>query len=169
MIRRVPVRAVVSASMLCALSCGFAEAEAAPRGGYAVGAETCGEAPFAFPRLRIGLRNGYCAGLVAGAGDGLQFPRSIVQVPGHNLFVVVDMGGWIRSKGRLLLLDPSLPTGRRTRVLLDRVDYPFGLVIGNDNRIYSSTAETIFRFDPLAGEPARTVETIVRALPARDL
>jgi hypothetical protein len=116
MIRRVPVRAVVSASMLCALSCGFAEAEAAPRGGYAVGAETCGEAPFAFPRLRIGLRNGYCAGLVAGAGDGLQFPRSIVQVPGHNLFVVVDMGGWIRSKGRLLLLDPSLPTGRRTRV-----------------------------------------------------
>jgi glucose/arabinose dehydrogenase len=169
MIRRVPVRAVVSASMLCALSCGFAEAEAAPRGGYAVGAETCGEAPFAFPRLRIGLRNGYCAGLVAGAGDGLQFPRSIVQVPGHNLFVVVDMGGWIRSKGRLLLLDPSLPTGRRTRVLLDRVDYPFGLVIGNDNRIYSSTAETIFRFDPLAAEPARTVETIVRGLPARDI
>jgi glucose/arabinose dehydrogenase len=99
----------------------------------------------------------------------LQFPRSIVQVPGHNLFVVVDMGGWIRSKGRLLLLDPSLPTGRRTRVLLDRVDYPFGLVIGNDNRIYSSTAETIFRFDPLAAEPARTVETIVRGLPARDI
>ena len=79
------------------------------------------------------------------------------------------MGGWIRSKGRLLLLDPSLPPGRRTRVLLDRVDYPFGLVIGNDNRIYSSTSETIFRFDPLAGEPARTVETIVRGLPARDI
>ena len=97
--RRIPVHSVVLASMVCALSCGFAEAQTAPRGGYAVGAETCGEAPFAFPRLRIGLRNGYCAGLVAGAGDGLQFPRSIVQIPGHNLFVVADMGGWSPVEG----------------------------------------------------------------------
>ena len=169
MMQRIPVHAAVLASMLGALSCGFAEAETVRRGGYAVGSETCGEAPLAFPRLRIGLRNGYCAGLVASAEDGLQFPRSIIQVPGHNLFVVADMGGWSRSNGRLLLLDPQLPPGRRIKVLLDRVDYPFGLVIGKDNKVYSSTTETIFRFEPLASEPARTVETIVSGLPARNI
>src|SRR5918993_297860 len=108
MMQRVPVHAAVLTAMLCALACGSAEAETVRRGGYAVSSETCGEAPFAFPRLRIGLRNGYCAGLVASAEDGLQFPRSIVQVSGHNLFIVADMGGWSRSKGRLLLLDPQL-------------------------------------------------------------
>ncbi|MBX9823971.1 MAG: PQQ-dependent sugar dehydrogenase [Xanthobacteraceae bacterium] len=167
--QRTSVHAAVLAAMLFALSCGFAEAETARRGGYAVGAETCGEAPFVFARLRIGLRHGYCAGLVASAEDGLQFPRSIVQVPGHDLFVVADMGGWSRSKGRLLLLDPQLPPGRRTKVLLDGLDHPFGLMMGRDNKLYSSTAETIFRFEPLASEPARTVETIVSGLPARNI
>jgi glucose/arabinose dehydrogenase len=169
MMQRVPVHAAVLTAMLCALACGSAEAETVRRGGYAVSSETCGEAPFAFPRLRIGLRNGYCAGLVASAEDGLQFPRSIVQVSGHNLFIVADMGGWSRSKGRLLLLDPQLAPGRRTKVLLDKVDHPFGLAIGKDNKVYSSTTETIFRFEPLASEPARTVETIVRGLPARNI
>ncbi|MBX9827136.1 MAG: PQQ-dependent sugar dehydrogenase [Xanthobacteraceae bacterium] len=167
--QRIRVHAAMLAAMLCALPGGFAGAETMRRGGYAVGAETCGEAPHAFPRLRIGLRNGYCAGLVASAEDGLQFPRSIIQLPGRDLFVVADMGGWSRSKGRLLLLDPQLPPGRRTRVLLDGLDYPFGLVIGRDNKLYSSTSETIFRFEPLASEPARTVETIVRGLPARNI
>jgi hypothetical protein len=128
---------------------GHAHPQTARIAGYTIGSETCGQAPFVFPRLRIGLRPGYCAGLVASAEDGLQFPRSIIQIPGHDLFVVADMVGWTRSKGRLLLLDSSLPSGHRTKVLLDRVDYPFGLGIGIDKKIYSSTTETIFRFDPL--------------------
>ena len=155
--------------MLCALVCGPTDAQTVRPGGYTIGSETCGRGPFAFPRLRIGLRDGYCAGMVASAEDGLQFPRSIIQIPGHALFVVADMGGWVRSKGRLLLLDPSLPSGRRTKVLLDGIDYPFGLAIGADKKVYSSTTETIFRFEPLAAEPARTVETIVQGLPARDI
>lgn len=165
----ISLHAVVSAAMLCALSCSVAEAETVRRGGYAVGSEMCGEGPVAFPRLRIGLRDGYCAGLVASAEDGLRFPRSIIELPGKNLFVVADMGGWSASNGRLLLLDPQLPPGRRTRVLLDGLDHPFGLAIGRDHKLYSSTAETIFRFEPLAGEPARTVETMVRGLPARNI
>jgi glucose/arabinose dehydrogenase len=169
MMQRNPLFAAVLGSMLCLMPSGPAHPQTARVAGYAIGSETCGQAPFVFPRLRIGLRPGYCAGLVASAEDGLQFPRSIIQIPGHNLFVVADMGGWTRSKGRLLLLDPSLPSGHRTKVLLDGVDYPFGLGIGIDRKIYSSTTETIFRFDPLASEPARTVETIVRGLPARNI
>ena len=168
MMQRIPIFAVM-ALMLCALMCGAADAQTARPGGYTIRSETCGRAPFAFPRLRIGLRDGYCAGMVASTEDGLQFPRSIIQIPGHDLFVVADMGGWVRSKGRLLLLDPSLPSGRRTKVLLDGIDYPFGLAIGADKKIYSSTTETIFRFEPLAAEPARTVETIVQGLPARNI
>ena len=138
-------------------------------GRYATGAERCGTAPYDYPRLRIGMRAGYCAGLAASRDDGLQFPRSIVQIPGHDLFVVADMGTWAPFKGRLLLFDPAQPAGHRIKVLLEGVDYPFGLVIGTDRKIYSSTSETIFRFDPLAATPKDTVETIVHGLPSRNI
>ncbi len=138
-------------------------------GRYATGEDRCGAAPYDYPRLRIGMRAGYCAGLAASRDDGLQFPRSIVQVPGHDLFVVADMGGWAPFKGRLLLFDPSQSAGRRIKVLLEGVDYPFGLVIGIDQKVYGSTTETIFRFDPLAPNPKDTVETIVQGLPSRNI
>jgi hypothetical protein len=32
---------------------------------------------------------------------------------------------------------------------LTGLDYPFGLAIGPDRKLSASTAETIFRFDPL--------------------
>src|SRR5262245_32071053 len=67
---------------------------------YALDGSTCGEAPTSFPRLRIGMRRGYCAGLVASKDDGLIFPRSIVQIPGRDLFVVSDMGSWDAGRGR---------------------------------------------------------------------
>jgi glucose/arabinose dehydrogenase len=137
------------------------------RSGYALEGAVCGTAPHAYPKLRIGMREGYCAGLVASQEDGLVFPRSIVQVPGHELFVVSDMGGWGQGRGRLLLLDPSLPSGRRIKELITRLDYPFGVVIGPDNRIYASTDTTIFRFDPLAADPRATMETVLQGLPGR--
>ncbi len=71
------------------------------------------------------------------ARDWLPVPRTVCNFRDRSFrframtcFVVADMGGWVRSKGRLLLLDPSLPPERRTKVLLDRIDYPFGLAIG---------------------------------------
>src|SRR5438105_12290712 len=99
--------------------------------GYAVDRdELCGAAPEAYPKLRIGMREGYCAGLVASKDDGLIFPRSIVQIPGHREFVVVDMGSWTPAHGRLLLLDPAQPAGKRIRELVTGIDFPFGLEIG---------------------------------------
>lgn len=85
---------------------GPAAAQTRSLSGYAIGDATCGTAPHAYPKLRIGMREGYCAGLVASQDDGLVFPRSIVQIPGHDQFVVSDMGGWGPGRGRLLLLDP---------------------------------------------------------------
>jgi glucose/arabinose dehydrogenase len=133
--------------------------------GYALGKESCGEAPLAFPKIRIDMRAGYCAGLVASKDDGLVMPRSIVQVPDTTKFVVADMGGWNPKQGRLLLLDPEAPEGKRLKVLLTRLDVPHGLAVGIDRRIYASTAERIFRLDPFARQPESTVEVILQGLP----
>jgi len=65
------------------------------------------------------MRIGYCAGLAASKEDGLQFPRSIIQVPDHDQFIIADMGAWVPFKGRLLLFDPALAPGHRTKVLLE--------------------------------------------------
>src|SRR5262245_43738510 len=90
------------------------------RSGYAVGAERCGQAPLAFPKIRIDMRPGYCAGLVASNEDGLVMPRSIVQIPGTRLFVVSDMGDWVAKLGRLLRLGPEAALGGGVVVVLDQ-------------------------------------------------
>lgn len=139
------------------------------KSGYAIGADTCGSGDLAFPKLKIDLRQGFCAGLVASEEDHLKFPRSIIQIPGHELFVVADMGGWGHTDGRLLLLDPRAAEGKRIRELLTGIEYPFGLAIGPDKKLYASTDETIFRVDPLADNPRSTVETVLHRLPGRRL
>jgi len=131
------------------------------RSGYALSTETCG----GFPKLRITMQPGFCAGLVAAKDDGLIFPRTIVRVPDTRFFVVADMGGWDPKKGRLLLLDPAAPERARLKVLLRGLDVPHGLAVGIDRRIYAGVVDKIFRFDPLAADPAATVETIVQGLP----
>jgi hypothetical protein len=108
--------------------------------GYALGAETCGS----FPKLPIAMRPGYCAGLVASKEDGLIFPRNVVQVPDTRFFVVVDMGGWDPGRGRVLLLDPQAPQGKRLTVLLTKLDLPHGLGVGPDRRIYVGTGTGSF-------------------------
>ena len=92
-----------------ALLLGFgslAASDPVKKSGYALGTETCGSGDLAFPKVQIDMKAGFCAGLVASEEDHLKFPRSIIQVPGHDLFVVADMGGWGHADGRLLLLDP---------------------------------------------------------------
>jgi hypothetical protein len=136
------------------------------KSGYVLTADRCGEGSVGFPKLQIGMRPGYCAGLVASKADGLVFPRSILSIPGTSLFVVADMGAdWSPKQGRLLLLDPAAPEGNRIKPLLTRLDLPHGLVVGIDKHIYASTVDKVFRFDPLASEPEATVETIVQSLP----
>jgi glucose/arabinose dehydrogenase len=154
-------------SLLCAGAGPQAIAQTMLKSGYALTDQHCGEAPNAYPRLRIGMRDGYCAGLVASEEDGLIFPRSIVAIPGHRQFVIADMGGWNPGQGRLLLLDPDAAQGKRISVLIGRLDFPFGLQTGPDGKVYASTSETIFRFDPLAPNPKSTIETVIQKLPGR--
>ncbi|QIO36003.1 PQQ-dependent sugar dehydrogenase [Bradyrhizobium sp. 1(2017)] len=164
--RRLRLLAAVVAGALLGVVPG-ASSEAAKKSGYAIGTDTCGSGDLAFPRIQLDMKAGFCAGLVASEEDRLRFPRAIIQLPGRDLFVVADMGGWGHADGRLLLLDPHAPPGQRFKELLTGVEYPFGLVVGPDKKLYASTAETIFRFDPLADNPRGTVETIIRHMPGR--
>lgn len=142
-------------------------ADAVRKSGYLLEAGACGSGTAAYPKLPIGMMPGFCAGIVASKDDGLRFPRSIVQIPGRDLFVVSDMGGWNTKDGRLLILDPKAHDGHRIREVIVGLDYPFGIGVGPDRKIYASTAETIFRFDPLAADPSTTVELVIRNLPGR--
>ncbi|WP_198961072.1 PQQ-dependent sugar dehydrogenase [Bradyrhizobium sp. UFLA03-84] len=144
-----------------------ASSEPLRKSGYAVGSEQCGSGSLSFPRIQIDMKRGFCAGLVASEDDGLQFPRSIVQIPSREQFVIADMGGWGHTDGRLLLLDPHAAEGKRIKEVITGLEYPFGLAIGPDQKVYASTAETIFRFDPLASNPRGTVEVIIQGLPGR--
>jgi hypothetical protein len=80
------IGALLFGSSLWAAATGWppASAETTLKSGYALTDRRCGEAPDAYPKLRIGVRDGYCAGLVASEEDGLIFPRSIVQISGHR-------------------------------------------------------------------------------------
>src|SRR4051795_7673101 len=144
------LRACAGALVVLLTLTSVGSSEPVRKSGYAIGTETCGSADLAFPRIQIDMKAGFCAGLVASEEDRLKFPRSIIQVPGRDLFVVADMAGWGHTDGRLLLLDPRAPQGQRFKELLTAIEYPFGLVIGPDKKLYASSAETIFRFDPLA-------------------
>jgi glucose/arabinose dehydrogenase len=144
--------------------------EPGKRSGYAIGAEQCGTGALAFPRIQIDMKRGFCAGLVASDEDDMRFPRSIVQIPGHEQFVISDMGGgWGHKDGKLLVLDPRAPEGKRVRDVLTDLEYPFGLAVGPDRKIYASTVETIFRFDPLATNPGSTIEIVIQNLPGRNV
>src|SRR5436190_239551 len=108
------------------------------KSGYAIGDQRCGSGGLSFPRLRIDMKDGFCAGLVVGGDDVLKFPRSIVQIPGSEKFVVADMGAWGSANGRLLVLDPHAGDGKRISEALSGIEYPFGLAVGPDHKIYAS-------------------------------
>src|SRR5262245_19975354 len=100
-------------TILAVLLCGTlaASAEMLIRSGYALVPAQCGNGELTFPRIKIDMKAGFCAGLVASRDDRLKFPRAIVQIPGRPQLVIADMGGWGHADGRLLLLDPSAAQG----------------------------------------------------------
>ena len=99
-------RVLATFAILTAVFCGTTALPSEPikKSGYALGPNRCGIGTLSFPKIQIDMKKGFCAGLVASEEDDLRFPRSIVQIPGREQFVISDMGGWQRTDGRLLLL-----------------------------------------------------------------
>jgi len=121
--------ASIAAAMIAAIS--GANAMAA---GYATNSR-CGE----FPRVSLQTPPGSCVALVAGAADGLRFPRRILEVA-PNRYWLIDMGSWEPRQGRLI--EMSIEAGRATlRVLASKLDRPLGIAKGPDGRIYVMDSE----------------------------
>ena len=143
---------VAAAAVVAAISGGSATAAS----GYATSGR-CGE----FPRVSLQTPSGTCLALVAGPGDGLRFPRRILEVA-PNRYWVVDMGSWEPRQGRLI--EMTTAAGRTTlRVLASKLDRPLGIAKGPDGRVYIGEAGRIWR-TPVDG--AVTQETVIDGLPS---
>ncbi|WP_144898726.1 PQQ-dependent sugar dehydrogenase [Luteimonas cucumeris] len=152
---------VVAMAVLAAIPIAAAE----QRQAYAEPVGTCD----GYPRLDIGMAEGFCAGLVIGptAGDKrreLLLPRSLLQLDDAT-WLLTDLGGWGTTRGAVWKLRsrPGEPAGL-TR-LLGGLNLPHALANGPDGLVYVGEMSRIFRFDPHASDPARTVETVVAGLP----
>ncbi len=116
------------------------------------------------PGIALRVPDGWCAGLVADARDGLRMPRRILAVAPQR-FWIVDMGNWEPRRGRLLELRTDIARGQpgRVRVLATGLDRPHGLAKGPDGRFYIGEAATVWR-TPLGDTVQR--QDVITGLPS---
>ncbi len=150
------MRRHVAAATAVAVIAALAGIDAAAAGGYATSGR-CGE----FPRVNLQTPADTCIALVAGAADGLRFPRRILEVA-PNRYWLIDMGSWEPRQGRLIEL--TMAAGQVTlRVLASKLDRPLGIVKGPDGRVYVGEAGRIWR-TPV--DDSITPETVIDGLPS---
>lgn len=135
------------------------------RDAYAAPQGTCD----GYPRLAIGMAKGFCAGLVVGptAGDKTRkwlLPRSLAQLD-ETTWLVTDLGGWGTTRGAIWKLRSRPGASAELTRLLDGLNLPHALAIGPDGLAYVGEMSKIFRFDPHAADPKKTVETVIADLP----
>ena len=89
----------------------------------------------------------------------MQFPRSALQV-GDSIFVL-DFGGWVKNRGRLLRMKNDFSV---TSIVFRGLDRPHGLALGPDGLVYVGESTQIFSFD--AKNPQQTRKLAV-SLPSK--
>ena len=155
----------IMAAMLFVLALASPASSAERRESYAAPVGTCD----GYPRLSIGMAKGYCAGLVAGptradTTRSMRFPRELVQLD-DDTWLVTDLGGWGTIRGAVWKLETK--RGEPTRVLrmLGGLNLPHAIRFGADGKVYVGEMSRIFRFDPRAADPRKTIETVIANLP----
>ncbi len=107
-----------------------------------------------YPRVMVETLSGTCLGMVLPrdraldsiAQKGFVKPRTIIQIPRTNDFLVVDMGGWSPNNGRLFLLKPSQKGPYEIKLLKFPLDSPHGLALGPDGYFYVGEKTQISKF-----------------------
>ena len=85
--------------------------------------------------------------------SGLQAPRGLAAVSNDRVFVTEF--SWTKGGGRLSRLDRSGSGQWKRTTMFAKLDRPFGITVGPDEKIYVGEAGTVFRFDPSADAPTR--------------
>ena len=118
-----------------------------------------------YPQAKVGTAENICVGVVAQGRKayGWNKPRRILQVPGKSQFLITDMGGWQRGRGKLWLLDTAKKPATVT-ALLSGLKLPHGLELGPKGQFYVGESNRIFRFR-LRNNKAIGVQTVVSNLP----
>lgn len=132
-----------------------------------------------FERLALTTPAGTCAALVADDAQGLRFPRRVLEVAPHRLWLI-DMGSWFPRQGRLLEVTvptvppatgaspaaPSAPLRAQVRVLMEGLDRPLALVRAPNGLIYVGEAGRVWRTPvPPPGQPP-VPEVVLDGLPS---
>jgi glucose/arabinose dehydrogenase len=114
---------------------------------------------------------GYCVGLVAGPGENgfrrrlMKSPRTLLQLPDGNRWLVSDLGGWTAGRGAIWMLQVAGPGRVHIKPVITQLNLPHTLAHGPDSKVYANDMGRIFRFDPTAPDPAATIEQIIGGLP----
>lgn len=122
-----------------------------------------------FPKLRIGMASGMCAGLVTGPTQSeptrrIRMPRSLLELDTRT-WLVTDLGAWVGKQGAVWRLRLGADNKSTVEPLIRGLQLPHRLAWGPDQRVYISEMGRILRFDPRAANPAATVETVIGNLP----
>jgi glucose/arabinose dehydrogenase len=107
-----------------------------------------------YPRLMVETMAGTCLGLVmprdraldAASDKGFIMPRTILQIPGTDQFLVVDMGGWAPKNGRLFLMAKDARGQYGIKILKFALEMPHGLALGPDGFFYIGERTKISKF-----------------------
>ncbi len=122
-----------------------------------------------FPRLEVQTMPGTCLGLVlpqkraTSPEKPWRFPRTLLEVPGTNNFLAIDMGGWAQSRGALYLLKRSSNGSYDNILLKDKLNMPHALRPGPGGFFYIGETDKIVRFRFIDGK-IRDWEVVVAPL-----
>ena len=141
---------------------------APPRALYATSAATCG----GYPRLRIDMAKGFCAGLVIGpagpafADRRLKLPRTLTPLgQDGSTWLVTDLGAWVPDKGAVWKLTARPGQPARMEKLITGLSMAHGATFGPDGRVYVGGMGRIAAFDVHAADPQSTLATVIADLP----
>jgi len=107
-----------------------------------------------FPKVAVQTMPGTCLGMVLSRDRAVDpandrsfvKPRTILQIPKTDHFLVVDMGGWKANNGRLFMIFPGKSGDYEIKLLKYPLDNPHGLALGPDGFFYIGEKTQISRF-----------------------
>jgi hypothetical protein len=125
-----------------------------------------------FPRARIDMAEGFCAGIVMTPKSGefrgrqVKTPRMLLQLEGEGRWLLTDLGSWTAGRGKVWLLEVPREGGEpRVSVVLKGLTLPHTLAYGPDGKVYVAEMNRILRVDVPAGKAAAVVD----GLPGNEL